>query len=176
MTIYNLAATFRRAIEKARDAGEFRDDLTFHHFPRGCCGDTCYLLAEYFSEYGIRSFYMEMNRGDCSHAWIALDDGNIKAPRTITYEFPEEIQTVIDGYSAGNFPLKVSNIKYELNDFSDATIVDITADQFSDYKETVFVGQMGSFQYCFEFHNAHLIEGMDSARLDSLYHKIKQYL
>ena len=176
MTLYNIAAIFRQAIEKARDKGEFDNDISFYHFPRGCCGDTCYLLAEYLSEYGIRSFYMEMNRGDCSHAWIAIDDGNIKNSRTITYEFPEEIQIVIEGYSAGNFPSKGSYTKYEIDDFADATIVDITADQFPDFETPVFVGPMGPFQYSFEFRNAHLIEGMGSVRLERLYQKIKQYL
>ena len=55
-----------------------------------------------------------MNRGDCSHAWIAIDDGNIKEPQTITYEFPEEVQIVIEDYSAGNFSSKGSYTKYEM--------------------------------------------------------------
>lgn len=176
MTLYSLAAIFRQAIEKAKDAGEFDKDITFSHFPRGCCGDTCYLLAEYLSEYGIRSFYMEMNRGDYSHAWIAVDDGKIKDPQTITYELPEEIQIVMEGYSAGNFPSKGSYTKYEIDDFADATIVDITADQFPDFEIPVFVGPMGLFQYSFEFRNAHIVEGMGSARLERLYQRIKQYL
>ena len=176
MTLYNLVAIFRQAIEKAKDAREFDNDISFYHFPCGCCGDTCYLLAKYLSEYGIRSFYMEMNRGDCSHAWIAIDDGKIKDPRTITYEFPEKIQIVIGGYSAGDFPAKGSYTKYEIDDFADATIVDITADQFPDFEVPVFVGLMGSFQYSFEFRDAHIIEGLGSARLERLYQKIKKYL
>lgn len=176
MNLYKLVAIFRQAIEKAKDAGEFDNDISFYNFPRGCCGDTCYLLARYLSEYGMRSFYMEMNRGDCSHAWIAIDDGNIKEPRTITYEFPEEIQIVIEDYSAGDFPAKGIYTKYEIDDFAYATIVDITADQFPDFEVPVFVGPMGSFQYSFEFCGAHLIEGMDSARLEILYQKIKKYL
>ena len=52
-TLYNLATTFRQAIEKANAAGEFDNDMTFYHFPRGCCGDTCYLLAEYLSWNGF---------------------------------------------------------------------------------------------------------------------------
>ena len=176
MNLYNLTVIFRQAIEKAKDAGEFDNDIAFWRFPRYCCGDTCYLLAEYLSVYGIRSIYMEMNRGDCSHAWIAIDDGKIKDPRTITYEFPDEIQIVMEGYSASNFPSKGSYTKYEIDDFADATIVDITADQFPDFEIPVFVGSMRSFQYSLEFRNAHLIEGLGSARLERLYQKIKQYL
>ena len=176
MTINKLAKTFRQAIEKARDAGEFQNDTSFYHFPRGCCGDTCYLLAEYLSENEIRSYYMEMNRDGCSHAWIAIDDGNIKFPKTIPYELPNEIQPVINSYSAGKYPARGSYIKYEMNDFSNATIVDITADQFSDFNDAVYVGKMGLFQNSFEFCDAHLIEGMASDRLDGLYKKIIKYL
>ena len=47
------------------------------------------------------------------------------------------------GYSASNFPSKGSYTKYEIDDFADATIVDITADQFPDFEIPVFVGSMG---------------------------------
>lgn len=33
MTLYNLAATFRQAIEKAKDAGEFDNDILKGLFP-----------------------------------------------------------------------------------------------------------------------------------------------
>ena len=43
-----LATSFRGAIEIAKDAGEFDNDFAFPRFPKGCCGDTSDLLAEYW--------------------------------------------------------------------------------------------------------------------------------
>jgi len=81
--VINLASRFRKAIEMARDNGEFDKDISFYHFPRACCGDTCDLLGQYFLDNGIESVYVcgnyysgnEWDNGQ-SHAWLIVD-GNI---------------------------------------------------------------------------------------------------
>lgn len=80
MDIRQLASQFRNAIDIARDAGEFNEDISFYKFPRGCCGDTCHLLAQFLLESGIRTYYVcgwyidggiENNQ---SHAWLLTDN------------------------------------------------------------------------------------------------------
>lgn len=75
--ILNLAVQFRQAIDTAKEKGEFVSDFAFCSFPRGCCGDTCCLLGQYFLDYGICSTYICGNyyydnpeEGAQSHAWI----------------------------------------------------------------------------------------------------------
>ena len=45
--IKQLAEKYRKAIESAHKKGLFVNELGFENFPRGSCGETCYLLAEY---------------------------------------------------------------------------------------------------------------------------------
>lgn len=81
--LYQIAANFRRAIEIAKDAGEFDDDIAFSHFPRGCCGDTCCLLGHHLLESGIQTYYVSGTYGQWdspsyqSHAWLKTEDGII---------------------------------------------------------------------------------------------------
>ncbi|MFR8113520.1 hypothetical protein [Faecalibacterium sp.] len=53
-----LATSFRGAIEIAKDAGEFDNDFAFPRFPKGCCGDTSDLLAEYLVQHDIYTYYV----------------------------------------------------------------------------------------------------------------------
>lgn len=75
-----LVTKFRDAIEKARDEGEFSSEISFCHFPRGCCGDTSDLLAQYLLENGYQStyvwgehFYDDPEEGPQSHGWLIVN-------------------------------------------------------------------------------------------------------
>ncbi|WP_160684330.1 transglutaminase domain-containing protein [Clostridium sp. C2-6-12] len=80
--IMRLAKQFRDAIDAARKARDFDKDLSFNEFPRGCCGDTSDLLAQYLLENGIETNYVCGTYRDGSfensqtHAWL-LTDNNI---------------------------------------------------------------------------------------------------
>ena len=63
-----LATSFRGAIEIAKDAGEFDNDFAFPRFPKGCCGDTSDLLAEYLAQQDIYTYYVCGQKGTQSHA------------------------------------------------------------------------------------------------------------
>ncbi|MGL5149571.1 MAG: hypothetical protein ACRC7N_03230 [Clostridium sp.] len=83
MDIKRLVKKFREAIDVARDTGEFDKDFSFCNFPRGCCGDTSYLLAQYLLENTIRTYYVcGTYRGSSSedyqsHAWLLLNNHTI---------------------------------------------------------------------------------------------------
>lgn len=74
--IEKLAIDFRKALENALKFDELGLDFMFKRFPRGCCGDTSYLLAEYLLENGIETSYVcgtYINSGFenmQSHAWL----------------------------------------------------------------------------------------------------------
>ena len=77
--IVQLVKGFRTAIDTAKSHGEFDEDFSFCHFPRGCCGDTCLLLGHYLLANGINSRYVCGNyhgkHGHFqSHAWLLTDD------------------------------------------------------------------------------------------------------
>ena len=79
-----LVEKFRVAIDKAKNEGEFKNDLIFSKFPHGCCGDTSDLLAEFLLRKGIRTnyvcgtFYYNDEEHDLqSHAWLFTEDHTI---------------------------------------------------------------------------------------------------
>lgn len=77
-----LAIDFRKAIDRAQEAGEL-----FHtaiaSFPIGCCGFTSDLLQRFLDENGIKTRYVSGvyrdSRGSISqpHAWLELNDGTV---------------------------------------------------------------------------------------------------
>lgn len=81
--INHLTKQFRNAIELARNAGDFDEDSSFWKFPRGCCGDTSDLLAQYLMNNGIKTYYVcgTYRQGSFediqSHAWLMTDDQKI---------------------------------------------------------------------------------------------------
>ena len=81
--IKRLVKQFRDAIDKARDAGDFDNDFSFDKFPRGCCGDTSELLAQFLLENGIRTFYVcgmynhNSFENSQTHAWLLTDNHTI---------------------------------------------------------------------------------------------------
>lgn len=78
-----LASKFRKAIDSAISAGEFQNDFSFSHFPRGCCGDTSDLLAQFLLENDIITHYvcgtyMDGSFDDKqSHAWLLTNNDTI---------------------------------------------------------------------------------------------------
>jgi hypothetical protein len=78
-----LATQFRNAIEAAIDAGELHDEQLLRDFPCRSCGIASDLLAAYFLENGIRTWYVDAAHRKGSfmntqnHAWLITDDGTI---------------------------------------------------------------------------------------------------
>lgn len=79
-SIQTLISNFRHAVDLAKNNGEFDNDFSFNHFPRGCCGDASDLLGEYLLEHGVQSTYVCGNRdfddpeeGVQSHAWLLVN-------------------------------------------------------------------------------------------------------
>ena len=60
--IKQMAFKYRIAIENAKVNGALSTDLCFKHFPLGCCGDTCYLLAEFFRRAGVETVWYSAQR------------------------------------------------------------------------------------------------------------------
>lgn len=173
--IYNLALVFRTAIESARDAGKLKNDISFHHFPRGCCGDACYLLAEFLYRHRIETIWTSMER-DGSHAWLVLKDWRIKEPTPSSYTWPEEMWSTLKKYGVENPEKTIVTTHYEDDDLKNGLIIDITADQFPDYDIPVYVGTMDSFHRKYDFIQAHDFRGMGTGRLEGLYRKIEKWI
>lgn len=176
LDIKGLSNNYRHALETARDNGEFERDISFSHFPRGCCGDTCYLLAEYLRTFGVESIYYSGNRKDWSHAWLVIKNRKVKAPTPKDFLWPDELQVTLEGYGVEHADQPTVITRYEEADLESGTIIDITGDQFSDYDIPVYVGEMDSFHQEFEFSFAHDYEGLNDVRLSRLYRKIVKYL
>lgn len=174
--INDIAIRFRSAIERARDAGEFQNDISFDRFPWACCGDTSYLLAEYLRSLGIETIWYSTMRGDGSHAWLVVKDDRVKEPTPSSFSWPEELRAVMASYGAENTDQPVDTTHYVKNDLKDGLMIDITADQFSDYDLPVYVGVMDDFHREFEFTEACDYTGLHNGRLRRLYEVILRYL
>ena len=82
------ATRFRRAIEKAKEAGEF-DPHSFkfermNNFPHDCCDDTADLFTHYlYHEFGIdsirinASYYDNRLKRDCYHDWQVTEGWHV---------------------------------------------------------------------------------------------------
>lgn len=75
--IKQLVGQFRDAIDAAREAGEFQKDYSFYNFPRGCCGDTCDLLAAFLLAHGITTYYVWGIYKGQTHAWLLTGNHTI---------------------------------------------------------------------------------------------------
>ncbi|UZP01917.1 hypothetical protein JW813_09210 [Clostridium botulinum] len=81
--IKQLVYQFRDAIDMAKDEGDFYKDNSFHKFPRGCCGDTSDLLAQFLLKNGIQTYYVWGTYRDGSfeniqtHGWLLTDNHTI---------------------------------------------------------------------------------------------------
>ena len=140
-----LATSFRGAIEIAKDAGEFDNDFAFPRFPKGCCGDTSDLLAEYLAQHDIYTYYVCGQKGTQSHAWLVLV--NTVTVTTDNSDADRKYKSLISVYNEDNDVMllrKYYNLK-------DAIIIDITGDQFTNqkcflyYNIPVYVGFLDDF-------------------------------
>ena len=79
--LLNRASIFRYGIESALKEGCFSEDISFSHFPSGCCGDAADLLGQYLLDYGIQTKRVcgihgyGDERNPQTHAWLQY--GNI---------------------------------------------------------------------------------------------------
>ena len=171
--IYNLACVFKSAIIAARDDGLFNGDDSFCHFPRGCCGDTCYLLASFLKEYGIETLYVWGDRGFQSHAWLVVNDDRVGKPTRRPIEIEDEYAELLGQYG-GEIDRVIEDTRYKARDLTNGLIIDITADQFGEIP--VYVGARNIFYRKFTFRDAHICGGVNNKRLSNLYRNISQFL
>ena len=196
--LYYLAEQFRNAMDCAKEAGYFENEVCFKSFPKGSCGETCYLLAEYLLDHGIYTEYVEgMNYSESqSHAWLVVaDKADLERKRneysTSIFEHDEQ-KDCSNGYE---FMLRaiqgksVNDFDYTPHDYASdlhgRIIIDITGDQFHDnpefkyYDIPVYVGEMDDVNWLFEIKNIHECTGLDadnSYQLRNLYRIIKEYI
>lgn len=172
--IISLAKKFRKAIDKAYNNGDFDGDICFKHFPRGCCGDTCYLLATYLYEKGVESLYVCGNFGMQSHAWLVLKDKRVSEPAPKFWIPSDEENRLIEMFGGKKYDKPVDITKYEESNIENGIIVDLTADQFGEVP--VFVGYIDGFHKEFEFDFAHEMDYVLEGRLVELYNIVYNYL
>ena len=76
--IYDIASSFRDAIQSAVQAGELREMASF---PHGCCTYASDLLQRYLLEQGIVTWYLsgqyDYGWKAESHAWLETEDGMV---------------------------------------------------------------------------------------------------
>lgn len=174
--IAEYATTFRTALYSAYQDGMFIKDIRFRTFPRGCCGDACYLLAEYLRRAGIETIWCSTERNYWSHAWLVVKDERVKHPTTRTFFWPEELEADLKAYGIEHPESGIELTNYEPSDFTEGIIVDITGDQFIDYDKTIYVGEADGFHKSFEFVDAHDISALKDERLCKLYQIVEEYL
>lgn len=116
--IYNIAISFRMAIIKAKQNKEFNNKDRMFNFPRGCCDDSCDLLAYYLHDryqihakqvngvYRDNDFYNTTN-----HAWLTVNDIIIDITAD---QFPSLIEYVNGIYvgSDSEFYRQLDDIKF----------------------------------------------------------------
>jgi len=176
MKIQELATKYRTAIEYAQRNGEFSSDIAFNRFPHACCGDTCYMLAEYLKRSGVETIWYSAERDGGTHAWLVVKDRRVKKPKQRSYSYPAEVWDALRTYGVENPEDPIDVTKYEEDDLTHGLIIDITADQFDDFDESVYVGKANGFHKSFEFSQANDYNGLSDGRLRSLYQIVEQYL
>lgn len=171
--ILELAEVYKEAMLAARDEGLFHGDMSFRNFPRGCCGETCYLLATFLKDYGIHTIYVWGDYGDQSHAWLVVDDDRVKQPKTQIFDPGADYRQLLSQYGneiAG--PVKIT--RYKARDLTYGLVIDITADQFGE--PSVYVGKRNDFYRKFTFRDAHVCNGVENHRLADLYRTVLPFL
>lgn len=171
-----LARSFREAIIAANENNEFINDLFFRRFPKGCCGDACYLLAEFFKTHGIETIYVFGEYKDQTHAWLVIKDDRINTPTEYSIVIPNDISLYSSYYSKNRITKDnvITTIHYEEDDIINGLIVDITADQFE--REEVYIGYMNQFHSKFAFCDAHDYTDLKSVQLRRRYDIILRHI
>lgn len=168
--IRRLVEKFRIAIDELCEEGAFDKEIPFCSFPRGCCGDTCYLLAEYLRVKGIDTIYVNGVDYDQSHAWLVVKDDSIKNPIQKSETLPNYMISIYNRYSNDINDGTINIIRYEEDDLKDGLIIDITGDQFGEIP--IFVDYMDGFHRKYEFRAAHDLEYLEDDRLYRIYRMI----
>ena len=173
-----LAHKFRKAIEAAHKEGRFDRDSCFKDFPSGCCGITSDLLAQYLREHGIETIWCSMYRNDCSHAWLVVKDKRVNNPTPETFSYPIEMVPILEEYGVEHPENEIDITRYKQEDLYNGLIIDITADQFNDFDDPVFVGYQNndSFHRSFDFDRAYDYDRLKDERLRNLYQIIMDYI
>ena len=168
--VRELITNFRRAIERTCSSGLLKHDIAFRLFPRGCCGDTSLLLAEYLRLNGIKTIYVWGSDSKQTHAWLVLKDNRVKEPKKQFIELPQNIINVCNNYSADPYISAIDVTYYEEKDLINGLIIDITGDQFGE--KPIFFGHIDNFHRRFEFETAYDIERLTDGRLCEIYRNI----
>ena len=171
--IFELAQIFKKAAMSAHEAGLFRDDLCFRHFPTGCCGDTCDLLATFLLSYGIETIYVCGTYCGQSHAWLVVNDNRVNQPTPEFYQPDKEYIRLMGEYGI-KVTSPVETTRYKVRDLTYGLVIDITADQFGG--PSVYVGSRNNFYRKFTFDFAHVCNRADDYRLRGLYNSIAAFL
>lgn len=160
------AKRVRRALEAARDKGEFKGVQPLQCFPSGCCGVASSLLAEYLRQrLAIDTIWVSASRDDWSHAWLAVKDSSPQpVPRRHVRDgLRPDILAVMSSYGAVFDDAEDG--RYREEDVSRLIIIDVTADQFHDSNGPVYVGPLDAFYRTFEFRLAVDHEGLSAEEL-----------
>lgn len=171
--IYDLACMFKDAILSALEEGFFENDDKFCRFPKGCCGDTCYLLASFLKKYGVETLYVWGDYGLRSHAWLVINDNRVKKPTPRYIEIENEYAEMLRKYGEEINGL-IEDARYRVRDLTNGLVVDITADQFGE--PSVYVGKRNDFYCKHTFRSAHICDGIEDDRLYNLYRKVSLFL
>lgn len=172
--IRRLVERFRTAMDELQEKGLFDKENPFRSFPRGCCGDTSYLLAEYLRKKGIDTIYVWGNDYDQSHAWLVVKNEFVKKPSEQVIALPNNITSVYNSYSSGINNETIDVTCYKENDLINGLIIDITGDQFGE--NPIYIGYMDDFHKKYEFGGAHDFERLSDARLYRIYRMIIQHI
>ena len=170
--IEQLVRGFRAAIEVAHNRGFFSNDICFKVFPKGCCGDTSYLLAEFLLRKGVETIWFSAQRGGWGHAWLVIKDTRVTKPTPQMFSWPENIREVVAKYGVEHPEQVIDVTRYGFDNLRNGLIVDITGDQFEDYNSSVYVGYLDLFHQSFDFIQAHDYNGLNDRRLCFLYQVI----
>ena len=172
--IYNYVAQFRHAIEEARTQKELLYDVVFSSFPNGCCGDTCYLLAEYLRINDIETIYVCGEEEDQSHAWLVVKDELLLTTTLRKTKPPEDIKSVWSFYGGKNCEEAIVKTNYTERDIAKGLVIDITADQFG--QAPIYVDYLGAFHKRFDFVEAYDCDSLRSYRLREIFQTIMEYI
>lgn len=169
-SLRRLVQQFRLAIDTAKQNHSFYGDLCFDKFPYACCGDTCYLLAEYLQSKGVNTIYVCGDDQGQSHAWLVVKDHRITIPQPQFWTPPDEILPILNEYSNNAYITPIDTTHYTEQDIINGLIIDITADQFGYVP--VYVDHVGLFHRQFAFASAHDYDSLGTPRLRRIYKTI----
>lgn len=173
-SIFIYVSDFKEALIHARDEGAFDWDHSFLRFPKACCGDTSYILAEYLRLKGIETIYVWGDYRGQTHAWLVVKDGRIKSPQERRLSIPHSVVEALSLYGNQDVPENMTYLNYSEKDIDGGLIIDITADQFGE--DSVYVNYLDTFHRKFKFQNAHDYVCLVNSRLYRLFEIVLEYL